>query len=872
MIKTGLELVKESDLIIIDGYGFVFRAFHSLPPLTTSDGTHVGAVYGFTSMLLKLISDFGAKRLVVVFDSGQKTFRHDMYAAYKANRPEVPDSLKQQFPIMREVTEAFSIRTIEKPGFEADDIIASFAKYGKDNDLRLTIISSDKDLMQLLSDNIHMLDPIKQTEIDRAKVIEKFGVGPEQLLDLLAIIGDSSDNVPGIKGIGPKTAAELLIQYGNLENIFENLDKIKQQRRKELLTDGKESAILSKQLITLDKNVPLEFKPEHYQIHNLEPLKISDFLHKYNFKSLISKVEKVFGINMPADNNKIEVISCNLRDCNYDLIYKDMIWHGKIALYITNVKEHYNLSIHVPDKTYFLEFQQDDNHEESMFAQKLDSKTLELLIKIFAQQQMIVICYDSKNLMHILYRFGIRNILAKLEDTMFFLYLLYGSSGNSELEKYIPAETPILHYAHYINQIFNQLYSEIHKNKQFENYYNIILPLAKALFAMEKNGVRIDANKLKLLSTEFEEDLNKISKEIFALAGRQFNIGSPKQLSEVLFGIMQLPSPKKSKSGNISTDANVLEDLEEQGHEIASHILEWRTLSKLKSTYTDALPKNIDPLTGRVHSSFTMTLTSTGRLSSNNPNLQNIPIRSEQGIRLREAFIAPPGKMLISADYSQIELRLMAHLADIKPMQDAFKHGKDIHTATAAQIFGINEEDVDANHRRKAKAINFGIIYGISSFGLAKQLKISRKDAGNYISSYLAKYSGIEAFMERTKEFARQNSYVETIFKRKCFIGGMQDKNSVLRAFSERAAINAPLQGSAADIINKAMVRIQSAIDSKAIEARMILQIHDELLFEVDEYEAKPTAEKIKQVMENVVQLKVPLKVDASIGKNWREL
>lgn len=912
-------------LALIDGYGFVFRAFHALPPLTRADGTPVGAVYGFTNMLIKILASLHVSHVAVVFDSGSKTFRNDIYPQYKAHRPPCPEELIPQFPLVREAAESLNLTILEKTGVEADDIIATLAKKYAKEDFEVMIISSDKDLMQLIGDNIKMYDAMKNKLIAENEVQEKFAVAPNKVLDVLSLMGDSSDNIPGVKGIGPKTAAELITQFGSLEEIFNNLDKIKQDKRRQLLQEGEENAKLSKILLSLKDDVELNITENDLAIRAVDPHKLIDFVGKQGFRSLVERIKKEFDVKTEHvqtlqpqhssksqnfdDVKKIEITDAKI----FTQIKKQAQENGFLTVgYEANNDALSSLTISTCKndedikEIYFLEIAEVKkdatdlfNFEEKITAPQID---LSLFYEVLADASVKKIFFDVKDFLRAV---GVQNFefLGSFEDASLMNHLLNSSTKNdfcelinlnlnenfesrnysdiiTDLEKSkIPEvfqdRSKKIEFYSFKNfslwNLYKILSPKIFAEKLTGSYQNYEKPLIPVLARMELVGVKIDTQKLHHLSQEFSTKIAQLSKEIYALAGQEFNIASPKQLGEILFEKMQLESGKKSKkTGALSTGAGVLEELAEQGFEIAQKILDFRKFSKLKNTYTDALPKEINPKTGRVHTHFSSTATITGRLSSSWPNLQNIPIKSEEGKKIREAFIAEKNHFLVSADYSQIELRVIAHIAKMESLTQAFKDGKDIHRITAAQVFSLKEEDVTDEIRSKAKAINFGIIYGISGFGLARQLGIGRKEAAEYIKSYLATYPGIESYMKKYIELARTNGYVETLGGRKCFIRGINDKNPILRAEAERLAINAPIQGSAADIVKKAMIRLDKKISDLKLKSKLILQIHDELIIETPENEVEQIATLIKSEMENAMLLDVPLKVDVEVAVSWK--
>ncbi len=883
-------------LFIVDGYSYVFRAYHSLPPLTNKAGLPVGAVYGFTNMIMKLknkVSTNNAENiyLILVFDSGRDSFRNEIYPNYKANRPEAPEDLKPQFEIVREAAIALNLEPIEVIGFEADDIIASYAKVAKQEGFKVTIVSIDKDLMQLVDDDINMYDPMRDRVITSKEVQEKFGVMPHQVLDVLALMGDSSDNIPGAKGIGIKTAAELINQFGDIDNLINNLSQVKQEKRRNILSENINNIYLSKKLASLDFNVPLNYNFENFRIKENDENILYDFLNKYNFNSLLSKLkikkelnlENSVVVNNNSQNNinisksefnflEIKEVSANQpsdllalfdrRSLQNIYIYYSEIESCKLQILFSNYE------YCVLDVSGLFEVKDGELFTENKNNYSRDY--INIIQKKFFDNSNKFIFYDAKNLLE-------KNIFQKLpnnfDDIKIISYLLFGSGDkinfNYLINKFISGD--------YINQnvkvnlmdfIYNKLNYLLFISKQNFIYNEIEIPLISILFNMQKFGIKLDLQKLKDLESQFNNLLLKLTSEIYLLANCEFNVASPKQLGEVLFDKLKLPAPKKSKTGQYVTDIDVLEDLSASGFEIASKIIEHRSISKLLSTYIVSLQKEVNNITKRVHTHFNNTATTTGRLSSTNPNLQNIPIKTEEGRKIRDAFIAEEGKVLIGADYSQIELRLLAEIADIKSLKQAFLESKDIHQATASEVFGVPLSEVNSELRRKAKAVNFGIIYGQSAFGLANQLKISRAEAKNIIDRYFSRYPEIKIYMDKTIDFAHKNGFVTTIMGRKIYLPNINDKNATLRAFQERASINAPLQGSSADIIKLAMINISKA----NISANLLLQIHDELIFEVSSENAKSEALIIKKLMENVINLSVPLIVDTKIGNNWGEV
>lgn len=868
----------QKQLFLIDGYGYVFRAYHVMPPLTRpADGTPVGAVYGFANMLLRLLERLKSHianhetYLAVILDAGQKNFRHDLDTRYKANRPPAPEDLIPQFPLIREVAEAFNVRAVEKGGYEADDVIATYAKQASAEGMKVTIVSSDKDLMQLVDDKVEMYDPVKDKRIGIAEVREKFGVLPPQVQDVLALMGDSSDNVPGVPGIGPKTAAELITQYGTLENLYEHVGEIKQAKRKETLINARDDAFLSKKLVGLCEDVSDIAPVSALEYQALDQQKLVTFLDAQGFSSLVKRLQKEWGVT-PARQEGSAVThevhaakpkpALNTTEVKYaeelvQWIKTSKLPETKAALVVSAnavavaVSDHQAavmpLSVSTPVIRDLLDF-----GTPEVAGPEAVLKTLAA-----ALNGVLIVGYQMKEWLKLM-----PDITA--QDVELMLYALQGSGkhdpfGDASGEGERAARLYELH---------DELQQQIFEKALNNIYYRVDQPVQYVLAAMEQKGIKIDVPFLRDLSNKFGTQMAVLEKEIHLQAKGEFNIGSPKQLGEVLFDRLGLPGGRKNKkTGAYSTDADVLEELIEQGHDIAAKVLEWRGLSKLKSTYTDTLPLSLNTKTARVHTTFNLASTTTGRLSSEGPNLQNIPIRTQEGRQIRNAFIAENDNVLISADYSQIELRLLAHVADIAPLKTAFKNGIDIHTQTASQVFGIPTAEVTGDMRRSAKAINFGIIYGQSAFGLAGGLGISREQAGNYIKAYFQQFPGIQRYMEETKEFAREHGYVETLLGRKCYTPYIHDKIPARRQFAERAAINAPLQGTAADIIKRAMIRLQQKLQGTG--SALLLQVHDELVIEAPAGQAEQVAGVVKRTMESAISLTVPLSVDVSIGKNW---
>lgn len=898
-------------LYLIDGSGFIFRAFHAIPPLTRKDGTQVNAVYGFCTMLSKLLTDHHAEYIAVVFDASRENFRNTIYTEYKAHRPPTPPELIPQFPLIREATTAFNIPWFQLEGYEADDLIATFTEIGKANAFETIIVSSDKDLMQLVGDDVTMFDHFKNIYITPNEVQEKYGVPPSKMIEIQSLMGDSSDNVPGVPKIGPKTAAELIQQFGNLENLLNNLDQIPQKGRRENLETYQDQARISHQLVTLRKDVPINVSLDDLKRKDLHLPNLLQFVKDQNFKTLLARFEKLETTKTedsaaPKTTPEKETYTCitdieTLQkwidacytkgivavDTETTALNPQLAQIAGVSLALSKGEACYIPLSHVGT---FGQIEKEQINKDI---------ALKMLKPMLEDPAILKIGHNIKYDAHIFAHYNIE--ISPTDDTMVLSYTLenglHGHSldelaslffnhdmikfkdvvgtGKSQL---IFTQIPLNEATAYAAEDADYTFRlhEILKPRLIEDhlvalYEEIERPLIPVLKAMEKKGIMLDLNALVQAGQNFATHAKDLEKKIFDLAGQEFNIGSPKQLGEILFDKLNLPAPKKGKAGHYETNSDILEPLAQEGHLIAQHVLAWRQYTKLISTYVEGLKQEINPKTNRVHTSYGMTIASTGRLNSSNPNLQNIPTRTEEGRQIRRAFKAAPGHKLVSFDYSQIELRLLAEFANITELRDAFKHKEDIHKLTASQIFHLPLEDVTSDIRRKAKAINFGIIYGISAFGLAKQLGCPNKEASDYIKSYFERYPGIQTYMEQTKEFCRQNGFVKTLMGRKCFIPDINAKNGAIRSFSERAAINAPLQGSNADIIKLAMVKIHHFLWEKYPDTSMLLQVHDELIFEMPDKDIDILKPILKQMMENVVSLSVPLIVDIGVGDNWAE-
>ena len=961
---------EKPHLFLIDGSSYIFRAYHALPPLTRkSDGLPVGAVSGFCNMLWKLISD-GDKGIVgvnpthvaVIFDAKGDTFRNAIYDQYKAQRPPAPEDLVPQFGLIRDAVRAFNIACIELEGYEADDIIATYSEIALTEGADVTIIGSDKDLMQLVRPGVMMVDTMKNKRIGEEEVAEKFGVTPDKVVEVQALAGDSVDNVPGVPGIGIKTAAQLINEYGDLETLLAKADGIKQKKRRENLIEFAEQARISKQLVYLKRDVPLPLGLDALACCDLEGPKLVSFLKALEFTTLTRRVAEATETEAAVvDPTSLEVAGWEAADPAaasegdetdggdktpgpLDLAakmaadiaaipidnqnYQTVRTMDELQVWLDEAKRIGHVAVDTetdsldamqanlvgvslatePGKACYIPL----NHisgEGDMFGGGLVDGQIPLTDAVKALKGMLEdasILKIGQNLKYdtlLLSRYDIE--IAPFDDTLLLSYVLDAGKhghGMDELSELWLGHKPIAFkevagsgksqitfdkveiekatpYAAEDADVTLRLWMILKPRLAADGmtgvYERLERPLLPVLRRMEKRGVSVDRQILSQLSGTFAQGMAGLEEEIHALAGQPFNIGSPKQLGDILFGEMGLPGGKKTKTGAWSTSASVLEDLAAEGHELPKKVVEWRQLSKLKSTYTDALPNFINPETKRVHTSYSLAATSTGRLASSDPNLQNIPVRTEAGRKIRTAFIAESGNKLISADYSQIELRVLAHMADIPQLKKAFEEGLDIHAMTASEMFHVPLADMDAATRRRAKAINFGIIYGISAFGLANQLGISRGEAKDYIDTYFERFPGIRDYMESTKKAAREQGYVETIFGRKIHYPEINSKNPNMRNFQERAAINAPIQGSAADILRRAMVRMEDALSEATLSARMLLQVHDELIFEVPEGEVDDTIKVVRTIMENApmpaLQLSVPLKVDANAADNWDE-
>ncbi len=908
-------------LILIDGSGFIFRAYYAIPPLKRQDGTPVNAVFGFSSMLYKLLLDaswtFGQfSHMAVVFDTARQSFRNQIYTEYKAHRPPPPEDLIPQFSLVREATDAFNMPRIEMEDYEADDIIATYAEQVKALGGNVVIVSSDKDFMQLVDDKVVMWDPMKNKTIDRDGVLEKFGVAPELVVDVQALCGDSVDNIPGVMGIGIKTAAQLVTEFGDFETLFSKLDQVKQPKRRQSLIDNKDMAYVSRELVRLRRDVNVPLALDDLAVRAVDYSKLQAFFQEQSFKSLVRKAAS----EVTTDDQGASAASVSSQK-NYELVttvdaLEAWVRTATLAGHVAIDTETTGLDVmavdlvgislcvepghacyipvkYTPDEGGLLLVQQQASHQILPLDQ-----VLTILKPLLESPAVMKIGQNIKYDITILARLGIA--VTPVDDTMLLSYVLNAGShthGMSVLAEKFLGITPIefsdvagkgskqvtfdrvpldqaCAYAGEDADITLRLWQIFKRQlvdaRMVSVYETLERPLIGVIAQMEQAGVSLQPMILASLGRSFSQQSHKLEQEIFDLAGETFTIGSPKQLGVILFEKLKIKNGKKNKSGAYKTDVGTLEKLL-QDHPLPAKVLEWRSLTKMKTTYTDGLQNKINPHTGRVHTSFGMAIAQTGRLSSSEPNLQNIPIRLPEGRKIRQAFCAPAGCLLMSADYSQIELRILASIADIHVLKKAFDEGADIHSLTASQIFSIPVEHVDAQTRRNAKAINFGIIYGQSSYGLSEQLGIPVREAKLYINSYFDQYPGILDYMEHTKEFCRNNGYVETIFGRKIHLPAINDRNGATRAFTERAAINGRIQGTAADIIKRAMIRMPDALAQAHLKAKMILQVHDELVFEVPESEVEASKKVIRDIMFNAAHISVPLDVDVGVGHNWDE-
>ena len=918
------KIQKTDHFYLIDGSGYIFRAYYALPPLTRkSDGLPTGAVSGFCSMLFKLLEDSKSKEnkqkpthFAVIFDSARKTFRNEIYKDYKANRSEAPDDLAPQFDYIRKSVLAFNLPSVELINYEADDLIATYVNQILKMGAKVTIVSSDKDLMQLYKKDVRIFDPMKNKFISEEDVKNKFGVDPSKVIDVQALAGDSSDNVPGVPGIGVKTAAELINKYGNLEILLKSANEIKQNKRRETLIENKDKAIISKKLVTLKNDAPIDRDLVEFKLKEIDKNKLYTFLREMEFNRLLSSAISAYGepsLNNIGNDLKNKEIKKTIVKKDYHLITDPKV----IDKWIEEAEESGEVAVDTETSSL-------DPHQADLIGVSLSSKigkacyipighnskksiskdiVLKKLKPLLEDPSIKKIGQNIKFDFIVLFKHGIN--ITSMEDTMLMSYVLDAGknrhnmdtlsqihldhktiafkdlvgTGKKEISFREVEIEKAKDYAAEDADITFRLYKKFHKSLRDEKMVNIYeifeKPMIKILAFMEIEGIKIDNKFLKLLSSKFEKKIEKIQKEVFKISKKEFNIASPKQLGEILYNDLKIADLKKTKKGSFATSAAVLEDLAFKGHEFPRLVLDWRQVSKLKNTYSDSLPEHINPQTKRVHTSFLLAATTTGRLASSDPNLQNIPIKSDDGKDIRKAFIAKNDHVLISADYNQIEMRILADLADVKGLKKAFKNNEDIHSLTASQIFNTDIKKVNQDQRRKAKAINFGIIYGISQYGLAKQISVSNYEAEEFLKAYFAKFPEIKLYMDRTIKFCRKSGFVNNIFGRKSHFININDKNYNVRNFQERAAINAPIQGSASEIMRLAMIRLEKKLnEQKNQKTKMLLQIHDELIFETPKQDIKRISKLIIEEMTSVANseqhsFSIPLTVDLNTGDNW---
>ena len=918
------KIQKTDHFYLIDGSGYIFRAYYALPPLSRkSDGLPTGAVSGFCSMLFKLLEDSKSDQnlqkpthFAVIFDSARKTFRNEIYSDYKANRSEAPDDLAPQFEYIRKSVLAFNLPSVDLPNYEADDLIATYVDQILKKGARVTIVSSDKDLMQLYQKNVRIFDPMKNKFITEEDVFKKFGVDASKVIDVQSLAGDSSDNVPGVPGIGVKTAAELINKYGTLEKLLKSAHEIKQNKRRETLLENKDKALISKKLVTLDHKSPIKRELSEFELKSIDKDKLYKFLREMEFNRLLSSAISAYGESvLTSSSPEIKSIEKQspINNKNYHLISNP----DEIDEWVKEAEELGEVAVDTETNSL-------DPHQAELVGISLSPKigkacyipighksskcikkdiVIKKLKKLLEDPSVKKIGQNIKFDFIVFFKHGIT--LSAMEDTMLMSYVLDAGKNRHNMDTL--SELHLGHktisfkemvgtgkkeinfsevevdkakdYAAEDADITFRLYKKFLKNLKSEKLINIYeifeKPLIKILAYMEIEGVEIDSKFLQSLSKKFEKKILKLEKDIFKISKKEFNIGSPKQLGEIIYNDLKIAGLKRTKKGGFATSASVLEDLAFKGNKFPKLILDWRQLSKLKNTYSDALPEHVNPTTKRVHTSFLLAATTTGRLASSDPNLQNIPIKSDDGKDIRKAFKAKKDHLLISADYNQIEMRILADLADVKELKKAFKNDEDIHSLTASQIFNIDIKKVNQDHRRKAKAINFGIIYGISQYGLAKQINVTNYEAEEFLNSYFGKFPEIKVYMDNTIKFCRKSGYVNNIFGRRSHFNGINDKNFNVRNFQERAAINAPIQGSASEIMRLAMIRLDKKLsENKISKPKMLLQIHDELIFEVPKKDEKLMTKIIKNEMTSVAQsdfhsFSTPLTVDVNVGDNW---
>ena len=921
------KIQKNDHFYLIDGSGYIFRAYYALPPLTRkSDGLPTGAVSGFCSMLFKLLEDSKSDsnlqkptHFAVIFDSARKTFRNEIYNDYKANRAEAPDDLAPQFEYIRKSVLAFNLPSVELLNYEADDLIATYVNQILKKGARATIVSSDKDLMQLYKKNVRIYDPMKNKFISEEDITKKFGVSSNQVIDVQSLAGDSSDNVPGVPGIGVKTAAELIKKYGTLEKLLDSADEIKQNKRRQTLIENKDKALVSKRLVTLKNDAPINRNLDEFKLKEIDKDRLYKFLREMEFNRLLSSAISAYGepdFLVIKDKNEIKEKKNSIDKKEYYLINNI----DEIDSWIKDAEEVGEVAVDTETSSL-------DPHQANLIGismssvlgkacyipighkseKCLDKKSVLKKLKPLLEDQSIKkIGQNIKFDFIVFFKHGIE--LNSIEDTMLMSYVLDAGRNRHNMDTL--AEIHLDHktitfkdlvgsgkkeikfsevniekakdYAAEDADITLRLYKKFKKSLQIEKISHIYeifeKPMIKILAFMEIEGIKIDNKFLKTLSLKFQKKIEKIQKEVFKLSKKEFNIASPKQLGEIIYNDLKIANLKKTKKGSFATSASVLEDLAFKGHKFPQLVLDWRQLSKLKNTYSDTLPEHINPATKRVHTSFLLAATTTGRLASSDPNLQNIPVKSDDGKDIRKAFIAEKDHILISADYNQIEMRILADLADVKELKKAFKNNEDIHSLTASQIFDVDLKKVSDDQRRKAKAINFGIIYGISQYGLAKQINVSNFEAEEFLNAYFGKFPEIKVYMDETIKFCRKSGFVNNIFGRRSHFMSINDKNYNVRNFQERAAINAPIQGSASEIMRLAMIRLSKKLKEQKIQnTKMLLQIHDELIFETPKNESKRISKIIIEEMTSVAKsdqhsFSIPLTVDINIGDNWGAL
>ena len=919
-----MSAIKKTDhFYLVDGSGYIFRAYYALPPLSRKDGLPTGAVSGFSNMLFKLLeesrsddSENKPTHFAVIFDSARKNFRNEIYKDYKANRLETPDDLVPQFEYIRKAVQAFNLPSIEQLNYEADDLIATYAKQIRNLGAKVTIISSDKDLMQLVSKNIRLFDPMKSKVIGEKEVMEKFGVKPQQVIDVQSLVGDSSDNVPGVPGIGVKTAAELINKYKTLDHLLDKAGEIPQKKRKETLINNKKSALISRELVTLKDDVSVKDKIENFSIKEVEKDKLYNFLREMEFNRLLSQAISLYG----ESNNKIKNVNKKTNQKKIDLKkYETITDESQLDKWISILQQKPLISVDTETTSlYPVEtdlvgisfcYAPNDACYIPLKHKKQNCLNINLVLKkvkkILEDPSIKKIGQNIKFDYIVLKKHNID--IQPIEDTMLASYTLDAGINRHNLDtlselhlnhktisfkdlvgtgknKITFPDVDLKRATEYAAEdadvtfrLYELLKQRLDQEKLNRVYEVFEKPLVKILSQIEMNGIKVDNEYLKKLSKKFDDKIKKIEKEIYSIANKEFNIGSPKQLGEIIYNELKIAKLKKTRKGSLATSAAILEDLAYKGHKFPSLVLDWRQLSKLKNTYSDALQEHINPNTNRVHTSFLLAATNTGRLASSDPNLQNIPIKTENGREIRKAFIAEKNNVLISADYNQIEMRILADLADVKELKKAFINKDDIHSLTASQVFNVSLKEVDENLRRKAKTINFGIIYGLTQYGLAKQISVSNEEALEFINSYFKKFPEIKEYMRTTIKFCRKHGYVNNIFGRRIHLRGINDKNFNVRSFQERAAINAPIQSSAADIIRLAMIKISELIElNKMYDAKMLLQIHDELVFECLKSDQNSVEKIVKKTMESISSSEyhmftTPLDVNINSGNNWGE-